>query len=170
MENPTNIHQTIDIVMDWSQMDQFGHINNIEYFRTEIAIHGDRRLMPANERHWSVVNIRHNGQYSSNSIWKPWLVSQRPIFKSWITYEEQLPDPLYLQRTYWHPKINAHYFETQTAIRHFQGQGNFWFAGVHTHDVDCHESAIISSVKIAKKLAPDSARLKTLLHRPALEP
>ena len=38
-----------------------------EYFKTLIAIHGDRRLMPADEEDWSVVNIRHDGQHSYDS-------------------------------------------------------------------------------------------------------
>jgi predicted NAD/FAD-binding protein len=79
-----------------------------------------------------------------------------------VTFDEQLPEPLYALRTYWHPKINTRYFESQAALRRYQGRDNLWFAGVHTHDVDCHESAIVSAVKIAQRLAPETSRLKRL--------
>jgi predicted NAD/FAD-binding protein len=137
-------------------------LKSYEYIRTKIAIHGDRGLMPADERLWSVVNIRYNGHHASNSVWRGNGGSRQPVFKSWVTFDEQLPEPLYALRTYWHPKINTRYFESQAALRRYQGRDNLWFAGVHTHDVDCHESAIVSAVKIAQRLAPETSRLKRL--------
>ena len=47
-------------------------LRRIEYFKSAIAVHGDRRLMPADARHWSVVNIRHDGAHSLNTVWKRW--------------------------------------------------------------------------------------------------
>ena len=34
------------------------------------------------------------------------------------------------------------------------------FAGVHTCGIDSHDTAILSAIKIAQKLAPESERLK----------
>lgn len=132
------------------------------YFPTHIAIHGDMRWMPANPRHWSVVNIRYDGQHAANTVWKTWRSPQRPLFNSWITFEDRLPSPLYAQATYWHPKINAAHFASQKVLEAHQGRGQVWLAGMYTHDVDCHESAIMSAVKVAQRLAPDSARLRLL--------
>jgi predicted NAD/FAD-binding protein len=138
-------------------------LDKIEYFKTSIAIHGDERLMPADKRNWSVVNIRYDGRHSSNSIWKNWRTDNHSIFKSWVTYEKELPQPLYALRTYWHAKINAAYFEAQKGISQLQGANHLWFAGVYTHDVDSHENAVLSAIQAAQRLAPHSARLKKLI-------
>src|SRR5205823_13057923 len=46
-------------------------LGGVGYYPTQIAIHGDRRWMPANERHWSVVNFRYDGAYGAISVWTP---------------------------------------------------------------------------------------------------
>jgi predicted NAD/FAD-binding protein len=140
-------------------------LRQIEYFSTTIAVHGDRRLMPAQEKHWSVANIRYDGRHSQNTIWKPWK-SKLPIFKSWITYESHMPEPLYAAVTYQHPKVNRQYFDAQRHLAELQGKDGLWFAGMYTHDVDSHESAVTSGIKVAQKLAPQSTRLKHLLGTP----
>ena len=137
-------------------------LSQIEYFKTTIAVHGDARLMPADRRHWSVVNIRHDGRHSSNTVWKGWR-SRTLVFKSWVTYEAHLPAPLYGLATYDHPKVNARYFEAQRNLLRGQGQDRLWLAGMYMHDVDCHESAILSAVNVARQLAPRSARLAQLV-------
>ena len=130
--------------------------------RTTIAVHGDARLMPANRQHWSVVNTRYDGHYSANTVWKSWR-SREPIFKSWVTYEARLPEPLYGVATYDHPVVNAAYFEAQKQLARWQGQAQIWLAGMYMHDVDCHESAILSAVHVARQLAPQASRLKQLV-------
>jgi predicted NAD/FAD-binding protein len=107
------------------------------------------------------VNIRFDGTYSQLTIWKPWK-SQIPVFKSWITYDTQLPEPLYAIAKYHHARVDAAYFYAQKALQAYQGRHNLWLAGTYMHDVDCHESAVLSGVKVAQALAPNSARLKQL--------
>lgn len=160
----TNAYEASQILRDLGGAEPIRvQLDKIEYFKTLIAIHGDERLMPADKKNWSVVNIRYDGRYSSNSIWKYWRMDNRPIFKSWVTYEKELPQPLYALQTYWHAKINAAYFEAHKGIAQFQGANHLWFAGVYTHDVDSHESAVVSSIKVAQRLAPHSARLKKMM-------
>jgi len=55
-----------------------------------------------------------------------------------------------------------YYFEVQKAVEQLQGNNNLWFAGMWTYDNDSHESAIISAIKVAERLAPDSGHLKIL--------
>ena len=43
------------------------------------------------------------------------------------------------------------------------GRHNVWLAGMYTHDADCHESAIISAVNIARRLAPASELVGRLM-------
>lgn len=136
-------------------------LGNFEYFKGKIAIHGDSRLMPANEKHWSVFNIRHEGDHSALTIWKKWK-SATPIFKSWIGHERLVPDPLYFTATYDHPIVGPRYFSAQRRLAVFQGRDNLWLGGLYTHDIDSHESAILSAVKIGERLAPESGNLKRL--------
>ena len=137
-------------------------LSPITYFKTTIAVHGDRRLMPADPRQWSVVNTRYDERYSQNTIWKHWK-SRRLIFRSWVTFDLSLPEPLYATNTFWHPKVDAAYFRAQQQLESVQGCDQLWFAGVYTNDVDSHESAVKSGLKIAQHLAPHSARLRQLM-------
>ena len=137
-------------------------LDRIDYFTTTIAVHEDRRLMPANPDHWSVVNTRYEKNHSSNTIWKHWR-NKRPIFRSWVTYDAELPSPLHLVRTYDHPKVNLNYFRAQRNLASQQGENNLWLAGLYMHDIDCHESALISAVNIAQALDPQSGNLQRLL-------
>ena len=136
-------------------------LRRFEYFDTKIAIHGDRRLMPADESAWSVVNVRWDGSHSSLSIWDP--AAGLPVFKSWVTFDEQLPDPLYAVATYEHGKISPEYFDAQERLKALNGTAGLWLAGLYTDDADSHESAIRSAVTVARALAPDSDRLRRLL-------
>ena len=137
-------------------------LDRIEFFKTTIAIHEDLRLMPANRDHWSVVNTRYEGTHSSNTIYKPWK-SKRPLFRSWVTYEPELPEKTQLVRTYWHPKVNLNYYRAQQNLVAQQGEHNLWLAGLYMHDIDCHESALMSAVNIARMIDPQSTHLQRLM-------
>jgi predicted NAD/FAD-binding protein len=50
--------------------------------------------------------------------------------------------------------------QQQLAAR--QGRSNLWFAGVHTHDIDSHESAVQSAISVARRLAPAAKNLAAL--------
>ena len=136
-------------------------LGGVDYFKTIIAVHADPALMPANKKYWSVVNMRYDGTQAHTTIWKSWK-SAKPLFRSWVTYESRLPNHLFSTAEYDHPKTNRNYFQAQEALAKEQGKRGLWFAGMHTHDVETHESAIISAIKIAKKLAPTSPLLSKL--------
>ncbi|MFK4835535.1 FAD-dependent oxidoreductase [Microbacterium sp. ZW T2_14] len=131
-----------------------------EYFTTTIAIHGDRRLMPRDAAAWSVVNIRADAAHSALSIWDP--ARHAPVFKSWVTYDDVLPEPLYATATYEHGLIDTAYFDAQRRLRPLQGRHGISLAGLYTADADSHESAILSAVAVAERLAPDAPRLALL--------
>jgi len=139
-----------------------GLLSQVEYFPTTISIHGDRRLMPPRRSDWATINMRHDGTHSQATVWKGWK-SEAPIFRSWTTFDRVAPDPLYAAARYRHGKVNRAYFRVQRELPRFQGVDNLWVAGLYTHDVDCHESAVMSGIKIAERLAPGSPRLRRLL-------
>lgn len=136
-------------------------LRQFRYFETTIALHGDTRLMPPQRRHWSVVNIRYDGEYSQCSVWRPWK-SDAPVFKSWVTHDTALPEPLYATVRYLHPRVDTSYFALQAKLQALQGRNNLWLAGMYMADVDCHESAVLSAVNVASHLAPRSDRLQSL--------
>jgi predicted NAD/FAD-binding protein len=138
-------------------------LGRFQYFETTIAIHGDRRLMPPKDTEWSVVNVRWNGLHSELSIWRG--DRRAPVFKSWVTFEAALPDPLYCLQHYDHVKVTLDYYDAQAKLKTLQGHYNLWLTGQYTYDTDSHESAIRSAVAVAQRLALGSARLKSLQSR-----
>ena len=159
----TNAREASQLLRGLSGMEKRrADLDRIDYFKTTIAVHEDSRLMPENSAHWSVVNTRYDAKHSSNTIWKKWK-SKQPIFRSWVTYDAALPDALHHVRTYDHPKINLNYFRAQKNLLPQQGENNLWLAGLYMHDIDSHESALMSAVNIAQKLDPSSGNLKKLL-------
>jgi len=84
------------------------------------------------------------------------------VFKSWVTYDDELPQPLYATATYQHGLIDTTYFDAQRQLRPLQGRHGVSLAGLYTADADSHESAIRSAVAVAERLAPDSPRLARL--------
>ena len=156
-----NARQAHALLAHLPELDELtAQLARFEYFTTTIAIHGDRRLMPRDEPAWSVVNIRADAVHSSLSIWDP--ARRIPVFKSWVTYDEVLPEPLYATATYEHGLIDTAYFDAQRRLRPLQGQHGVSLAGLYTADADSHESAILSAVAVAERLAPDAPRLAQL--------
>ena len=140
-------------------------LGQVEYFETKIAVHGDTRWMPAQPRHWSLINVRSGTPSSALTFWKPW--HGHNLFRSWVTYAADLPDPLYALETFVHPRPNRSYFETQAYLETVQGHNHLWLAGMYTQDADVHESAVRSAVHIAQRLAPNTPRLRQLLGQTA---
>jgi len=158
----TNARQALGLIEAIAELEPVHEqLRRFEYFDTTIAIHGDRRLMPSDKSAWSVVNARWDGAHSSLSIWDP--ERGLPIFKSWVTFDERMPEPLYALARYEHGKVTPDYFDAQKRLRELQGGDGLWLAGLYTHDADSHESAIRSAVAVAQRLAPESPRLRRLL-------
>lgn len=136
-------------------------LSRFGYFETTIAIHGDARLLPRERRHWSVVNVRRQVDRGWTTIYKPW-ANPVPVFKTWISGSSELPEPLYRRLVYRHARVTPDYFAAQRALEPHQGRAGLWLAGMYTQGVDCHESALHSAIRVADRLAPESARLRQL--------
>lgn len=135
-------------------------LDRYAYFRTPIAVHGDRSFMPARERDWSIVNVRHDGHHAHMTVWKPW--RGKDLFRSWLTYEREPPRAIYDSIVFDHPKPTLAYFEAQRALAAEQGKHGVWLAGMHMHDIDSHESALCSALNVVEKLDPNAPRLRAL--------
>lgn len=137
-------------------------VNSVDTFEAELAIHGDESVMPADRKSWSVANFRRTAQGSALTVWKPWL-SPVPLFRSWVLQGDRILRNEYGRFRFRHPIGNSKYYAVQGAIKSLQGRNNIWFAGSYVHDNDCHESAVASAVDVARRLAPESRRLRQLL-------
>jgi hypothetical protein len=140
---------------------------SMEYFITAIAIHGDDRWLPPRRSDWGIVNIAYDGRRSAITVHKPWKSSSRRLYKSWVTFEVanglELPSPLYAMHQFRHPKLTKPYYDVQSSLENgWQGYKGVWYAGMYTQGLDDHETAITSAMRIAERLAPDSARLAIL--------
>lgn len=157
----TNARQALELIEPIPVLAaRSAQLRRFRYFDTTIAIHGDRRLMPRDERAWSVVNARWEGGHSWLSIWNP--ARGVPVFKSWVTFDQAMPEPLHGIATYQHGKIDLDYFDAQQRLKPLQGQHGLWLAGLYADDADSHESAIRSAITVARGLAPRSRRLELL--------
>ena len=157
----TNARQALALLEPVSGLEEMRtQLARFEYVDTTIAIHGDTRLMPADRSAWSVVNVQWDGAHSHNTVWGPG--HRRDVFRSWVTFSEQLPEPLYAVATYEHGKVTPEYFDAQRRLAPLQGAGGVWLAGLYTAGADSHESAVRSAVTVARGLAPGSARLAAI--------
>lgn len=136
-------------------------LSQFRYFRTVIAVHGDSRFMPCDRRHWSVFNIRWSPERSLATVWKH-QHARIPLFRSWLAPDDPPPQPLYDMTHYEHPAMDVEHFAAQRRLAALQGRDNLWFAGLYTHDIDSHESAVRSAVLVAHQLAPQSPKLALL--------
>ncbi len=139
-------------------------LNQIEYIDATIAIHGDERFMPKNKKHWSVANVWYNSKNSILTTHKPWH-SQTLLLRSWLMTGFPHPEPLYATVDYRHAQVTPTYFHVQQHLSALQGEHNVWIAGLYTHDIDSHESALTSAIKIAGRLAPESRRYADIMKK-----
>lgn len=139
-------------------------LSKITYVNACVAVHADKKFMPKNVSDWSVINVSYNGIDSKLNIYKAWK-SKSPIFRSWMPMgfeKKDHPDFLYSIRYYYHAQVDKNYFENQKFLETVQGENGLWFAGIYTTGLDIHESSIVSAINIAKKLSPESERLKII--------
>ena len=136
-------------------------LSRFRYFATWIAVHGDRRFMPPEERHWSVFNVHWSQTLSRSTVWRGQRGSA-PLFKSWVNRDASLPEPLFHLTRYDHPMMDVEHFRAQQQLAALQGRRNLWFAGAYAHDIDSHESAIQSAIHVARQLAPATRNLARL--------
>jgi predicted NAD/FAD-binding protein len=137
-------------------------LGGFPYTPARIAVHNDKRFMPPDRIDWSMYNTINSGKDCEATIWCPG-PDGTSYFKSWVTFSEQLPQPLYSVHHFHHPMMTPAYYRAQFELKKYNGEDNLWFTGSYTQDIDSHESGICSAIDVAKKLNPNSANLRSLL-------
>ncbi|MEV6273900.1 FAD-dependent oxidoreductase [Nocardia sp. NPDC051832] len=140
---------------------------NFPYFTARVTLHtGPATYMAAGKRNWSAYNtMLQDGKYSEGTMW---LGDCREfnVFKSWTTNRALPPSAeIISDATFRHPLLTPGFIANQATLqawRQANSATNMWFAGTHTVDIDSQESALVSAVRVARELAPGSARLAQL--------
>lgn len=134
----------------------------VEPITTEIAVHGDRRLMPRRRRHWAGFNVRVDPATAEGTIWTGRRQGAE-VFKSWVTHGGWRPEATFARISYRHPLMTPEYFRIQGTLAAAQGNGGLWLAGSYLRHIDCHESGLVSALAVARRLLSPGARRLTRL-------
>jgi predicted NAD/FAD-binding protein len=137
-------------------------VGGFRHFETEIVIHGDRALMPADERDWAHTNLFFEGDRAWMSDWQG-LHENVPVFRTWLPKGRPQPRPFYGRRAYHHLIMTPENGILQRRIAALQGASGLWVTGMYAADVDNHESALLSALPPVQALAPRSENLARLL-------
>ncbi|HRI11157.1 MAG TPA: FAD-dependent oxidoreductase [Nannocystaceae bacterium] len=130
-----------------------------------IVVHSDERLMPRDRGDWSVVNVRHEGHRAVLTEWSG-MDQRAPVFRSFSAREPVVAERVHRVEAYKHPIVTPEHYAIQRELAALQGHGGVWAAGLYTCDVDNHESALMSAIRVARDLAPASPNLQALIGEP----
>jgi uncharacterized protein len=142
-------------------------LREFAWFDTRIVIHGDPSFMPAARGDWSLINHVFDRDHVAMTEWSG-KRARRPVFRSWIPPGTREPGTVYARKDFQHLVVNAGTPTRQRRLEELQGNGRVWLAGMYVTDVDDHESALLSAMRVAEGLAPASPTLGKL--RAALAP
>jgi predicted NAD/FAD-binding protein len=134
-------------------------LSRFEYYAARVATHGDPSFMPPRREDWRVANVCWDGERSSLNVW----VGRdrgHDLFTSYIG--ERVPERCHHVSTFHLPLITPAFHAAQEDLRRLQGHDHLWFAGDWTHDIGCHEDAVVSAMHVCEALEPGSARLAAL--------
>jgi predicted NAD/FAD-binding protein len=129
-------------------------LQRFSWFRTRMVIHDQPTYMPEDRRMWSAYNPSITGGHCEASVW-------------YGALNRTLPDGLLHTAEYKHPLHTPDYVRAQAEIAARQGRRNVWFAGSWTQDIDLQETALLSAMSLAQRLAPRARNLARLLAKTA---
>lgn len=128
-------------------------LSGFQEVRVTVAVHTDPVYMPRDRRDWRAMNAVRSGEHCESSLWFGGLRrSGEQRFKSWTTYRDTRPAEIVAEQEYWHAHVTPDTVSAQQRLAAVQGKDGLWFAGSWTHDVDAHESAVVSAVRISERL------------------
>lgn len=140
-------------------------LRRFRWFDTRIVIHGDPTFMPPARSDWSMINHRFEADHLAMTEWSG-RHARRPVFRSWVPAGTREPGQVYAERNFQHLVVDRDTPALQRGLEELQGTGRVWLAGMYVTDVDDHESAVLSAIRVAEGLAPASptlARLRAVL-------
>ena len=131
------------------------------YFPATVVIHRDPAYMPADRADWSAYNATVDGDWCEATMWFG-AIRGVEVFKSWATHRREPPRQVVTSHDFRHALITPDFLRAQTALAEVSGQAGLYFAGSHTTDVASQESALLSALRVARRLAPTAPNLARL--------
>ena len=130
-----------------------------EYYTVRLGTHSDPTFMPPRQSDWRVANIQWDGRAATLNVWTGRHTGQ-PVFTSYL--QDREPAQCHNVSTFNLPLITPAHNRAQKTLEGVQGQENMWLIGDWSHDIGCHEDAVVSAVQMATRLDPTLSRLALL--------
>jgi len=139
----------------------------VPYTDAGLVVHRDSSHVRKGDGSDSDISVRafpHAAQLTTSAGW----LSGREVFRSWVTHDPRPPAEILARALYRHPIPVPALWRAQGLVRRIDGMDGVHLAGSWTRDVDSHESAVVSAVEVALRLAPERVRGRKFL--PAQSP
>ena len=75
------------------------------------------------------------------------------------------PENILHERTFQHPLITPDVIRAARSLQEHQGRNGLYFSGQAMTGTDTQDAAVHAAMKVAKELAPDSARIQAIRDR-----
>jgi uncharacterized protein len=128
------------------------------YEASEVAVHTDTRLAPADRRHWAPVNLIQSPEHDKPmaTIWmnrvQPSLRDTSPVFQTWNPIRDPRPETVRARSRFERPILNAASLigAREMVLLHAQHGRRLWFCGSYLGPgIPLLESAAATAARIA---------------------
>lgn len=137
-------------------------LHRLDVYSVENVVHSDPRLMPVRRADWSSANVVAHGEGLAYSAWAGQDFGRASLFRGWTTGPGAAIEEVRDRQRWRHVAMTPEVAEVQAAIEAGQGAGGLWLAGLYTVDIDSHESALRSALRVVEALDPRGATLTAL--------
>lgn len=143
-------------------------LEGVAVYEATLALHDDPIYVPAEERLRSLLNATLTDAHCEVSMSMAEALApasdgtRLDLWKSWVTHRAEQPSALRVRETYTHIHTNPATLRAQAQLAALQGEGGLYFAGGWTAPFDAQETALVSALDVARRLAPTSSRLALL--------
>jgi predicted NAD/FAD-binding protein len=137
-------------------------LGRLSFYPVINVVHSDPRLMPARRTEWSLANVVPHGEGHAFTSWVGHDFDRAPIFRGWTTGSVEDVEHVHEIHRWRHLEMTPEVAKVQASVERDQGVGQIWLTGLYTTDIDSHESAVRSALRVIEALAPDSTLLAQL--------
>lgn len=137
-----------------------------EYYRSRLIVHRDPVYMPPHRKDWSVQNAAIDGENCEGSVWMGAIYKPEPqraplsLFKSWASWRQKESKAILWEREFKHCLSTPETMRAIKQLQNWQGVRGLYFAGHSMTCTDLQETALFSALDVARRLSPESPRLR----------
>jgi predicted NAD/FAD-binding protein len=143
-------------------------LGGVEIYEAELALHDDAISAPSEARMRSLLNATLSGDHCEVSMSMAEAIAPASdgtrvdLWKSWVTHRAAQPSSVRAREMYTHIHTSPATLDAQARLAALQGEGGLYFAGGWTATFDAQETALVSALDVARRLAPASDRVALL--------